>query len=139
MPDILIEAACIVGAMLGSYLRIQAYKQDNDKITKKTEKSLFLFASAAGLCVGLIGGGIHLETSFLAGLCIVIGYAGGRHFFDLAASAAKEAGKSGVEGIKKNGINKAVDHLKSIVGKISKDTDKSEGTDDETDGKNKEN
>lgn len=87
-PELLVFAAlCAIGAIVGTALK----SRTNDN--KPASLNGILIAAAAGIVVGLIGTALHISTSFLLGISIVVGYAGGKKFLDYIVRTAAKKGE----------------------------------------------
>ena len=69
-----------IGAVIGLLMKHLANEQ---ALTEFEMRRLFL-AAGAGLASGLIGQGLYVNKPFIVGSSIIVGYAGGKKFFDWA-------------------------------------------------------
>lgn len=78
---------CMFFSMLGTRLKwrsrdVREGEKSPEPFDRRKYISGLYLAAGAGLTTGLLGQGLHINSSFLMGASIVIGYAGGKPFLD---------------------------------------------------------
>ena len=79
-----LEAAVVAGlSTLGAVIGIFMQHLDNGK-RHEIDLDKVALAAGAGLAAGLLGQGLYVNKPFIVGSSIIVGYAGGKRFFEWA-------------------------------------------------------
>ena len=96
---------CMFFAVIGTRLKWRSRdmldKGEQEPFDRRKYVSGLYLAAGAGLVTGLLGQGLHINSSFLMGASIVIGYAGGKSFLDLVLNVFQRYAADGDGEIKK--------------------------------------
>lgn len=85
---------CMACAVIGTRLKWLTHDICDEEYDRRKYVSGIWLAVGAGLVIGLIGNGVHVNSSLLMGMSIIAGYAGGRRFLDWTLSLAKKKAES---------------------------------------------
>ncbi|WP_321822944.1 hypothetical protein [Pyramidobacter piscolens] len=102
---------CMACAVFGTRLKWMTHDTSSEEYDRRKYVAGIWLAVGAGLVIGLIGHGVHVNSSLLMGISIIAGYAGGRRFLDWILSLTKKH----VENLD------AGDIAKKVFDKVSKD------------------
>lgn len=102
---------CMACAVFGTRLKWMTHDTSSEEYDRRKYVAGIWLAVGAGLVIGLIGHGVHVNSSLLMGMSIIAGYAGGRRFLDWILSLTKKH----VENLD------AGDIAKKVFDKVSKD------------------
>ena len=102
---------CMVCAMFGTRLKWMTHDTSSEEYDRRKYVAGIWLAVGAGLVIGLIGHGVHVNSSLLMGMSIIAGYAGGKRFLDWILSLTKKH----VENLD------AGDIAKKVLEKVTKD------------------
>ena len=80
-----LEAAAVAGfCVLGAVIGLLMQHLGAERPTKEIDISRVILSAGAGLAAGLLGQGLYVNKPFIVGSSIIVGYAGGKKFFDYA-------------------------------------------------------
>ena len=102
---------CMACAVFGTRLKWMTHDTSSEEYDRRKYVAGIWLAVGAGLVIGLIGHGVHVNSSLLMGISIIAGYAGGRRFLDWILSRTKKH----VENLD------AGDIAKKVFDKVTKD------------------
>lgn len=102
---------CMACAVFGTRLKWMTHDTSSEEYDRRKYVAGIWLAVGAGLVIGLIGHGVHVNSSLLMGMSIIAGYAGGRRFLDWTLSLTKKH----VENLD------AGDIAKKVLEKVTKD------------------
>ena len=102
---------CMACAVFGTRLKWMTHDTSSEEYGRRKYVVGIWLAVGAGLVIGLIGHGVHVNSSLLMGISIIAGYAGGRRFLDWILSLTKKH----VENLD------AGDIAKKVFDKVTKD------------------
>ena len=102
---------CMACAVFGTRLKWLTHDTSSEEYDRRKYVAGIWLAGGAGLVIGLIGHGVHVNSSLLMGISIIAGYAGGRRFLDWTLSLAKK---------KAEGLDPG-DIAKKVFDKVTKD------------------
>lgn len=85
---------CMACAVFGTRLKWMTHDTSSEEYDRQKYTAGIWLAVGAGLVIGLIGNGVHVNSSLLMGMSIIAGYAGGRRFLDWTLSLAKKKAES---------------------------------------------
>lgn len=90
MQEALYIALCVACAIIGTRLKWLTHDIGTERYDRQKYVSGIWLAVGAGLVIGLVGHGVHINFSLLMGMSIIAGYAGGKRFLDWTLSLAKK-------------------------------------------------
>ncbi len=102
---------CMACAVIGTRLKWLTHDTSSEEYDRRKYVAGIWLAVGAGLVIGLIGHGVHVNSSLLMGMSIIAGYAGGKRFLDWILSLTKKH----VENLD------AGDIAKKVLEKVTKD------------------
>lgn len=102
---------CMACAVFGTRLKWMTHDTSSEEYDRRKYVAGIWLAVGAGLVIGLIGHGVHVNNSLLMGMSIIAGYAGGKKFLDWTLLLTKKH----VESLD------AGDIAKKVFDKVSKD------------------
>ena len=102
---------CMACAVFGTRLKWMTHDTSSEEYDRRKYVAGIWLAVGAGLVIGLIGHGVHVNNSLLMGMSIIAEYAGGKKFLDWTLLLTKKH----VESLD------AGDIAKKVFDKVSKD------------------